>query len=81
MNTARFGIIFSESLQYSTQNLSPSTKKMKLENGWLKENFENVIKLMNLYSVYVFQREFSCLLNTLFINYLNKIKPVWFDKP
>ena len=34
----------------------------------LRKNVENLIKLMNLYSVNVFQK-ISCLFYTLFINY------------
>ena len=36
---------------------------------------ENLIKLMNLYSVNAIQSKFNCLLFTLFINHLNKSEP------
>ena len=35
---------------------------------------------MNLYSVNILQRKFSCSLYTLFTNNLNKLEQVWLDK-
>ena len=44
-------------------------KKILTKNGWTEEKI--LIKLMNLYSINIFQRKFSSFFYILFINYFN----------